>query len=146
MVYYLSFFLLFFVYHQHNIHIVILVYVDDILVIGTHEHFIAALITRLQQHFPLKVSGSLKYFHGIQAIHTSSGLHLNQAKYIHDLLHRVRMIGDKTYTTPYVSGSELSARDGEQLVNPSEFQHIVGALQYCTSPHPNIAYFVNHFC
>jgi len=44
-----------------------LVYVDDILVVGSNSNHIAALITNLKTHFAFRDLGKLSYFLGIQA-------------------------------------------------------------------------------
>jgi hypothetical protein len=36
--------------------------------------------------------------------------------------------------------------NGDPLSDPSEYRHIVGALQYCTLTRPDIAYSVNQLC
>jgi hypothetical protein len=56
------------------------------------------------------------------------------------------MIGAKAYSAPCISGSKLSASSGEPLPDPSMYQQVVGALQYCTLTHPDIAYSVNQLC
>lgn len=45
---------------------VVLVYVDDILIVGTHLHHIAATKTFLSSHFHMKDLGPLRYFLGIE--------------------------------------------------------------------------------
>jgi hypothetical protein len=72
-----------------------------------------------------------------------SGLHLNQGKYIIDLLDRVQMLGAKCYAAPYTSGKKLTKLDGDALPDPTTYHNIIGALQYCTLTRLNIAYIVN---
>jgi hypothetical protein len=53
------------------------------------------------------------------------------------------MTDSKPYKAPCVAGSKMSKFDGELLSNPTEYRHIVGALQYITLTQPDIAYLVN---
>ena len=53
-----------------------LVYVDDIIIIGSHSLVIQTIITKLQHEFPLKDLEPLHFFLGIQASRTAAGLHL----------------------------------------------------------------------
>jgi len=135
-----------FLYHCGAIKLFVLIYVDDIIVTGTHSNVISALIYHLQQEFPLKDLGCLSYFLGIQVTRTSQGLHLSQSKYIADLLSRVHMDGAKPAKSPCGSGAKLSQFDGEQLSDPSLYRHVVGALQYCTLTRPEIGFSVNQLC
>ena len=89
-----------FIYHYGDIKIFVLIYVDDIIVTGTHLEFINSLISRLQLEFPLKDIGPLSFFLGIQATRTEHGLHFCQAKYIADLLTRFHMIRAKAAKSP----------------------------------------------
>jgi hypothetical protein len=133
-------------FHRHPIHLFVLVYVDDIIVTGTHSSAISTLFNKLQQDFAMKDLGPLSYFLGIQAVRDSTGLHLHQSKYIIDLLHRSKMIGVKPYASPCISGSQLSKFDGDPLPDPTPYHHIVGALQYCTLTRLDIALLVNQLC
>ncbi|XP_041003931.1 uncharacterized mitochondrial protein AtMg00810-like [Juglans microcarpa x Juglans regia] len=135
-----------FTHHLENIHVFLLVYVDDILVTSNDRDFITFLISKLQLEFAMKDLGQLTYFLGIEATRNSSGLHLWQTRYIIDLLDRVQLLGIRPYRAPCVSGSKLSKFDGEILQDPSEYRQTVGALQYVTLTRPDIAYSVNQLC
>jgi hypothetical protein len=123
-----------------------LVYVDDIIITGTHPNVISNIITKLQSEFPLKDLGPLSYFLGIQVTRDATGLHLCQTKYITELLHKTNMSGAKPSKSPCTSGSKLSRLDGEALIDPTSYRQVVGALQYCTLTRPEIAYSVNQMC
>ena len=135
-----------FTYHYGDIKIFMLIYVDDIIVTGTHLEFNNSLISRLQLEFPLKDIGPLSFFLGIQATRTEHGLHFCQAKYIVDLLTRFHMIRAKAAKSPCPSGSKHSRYNGESLLDPSEYCHVVGSLQYCTLTRPEISFAVNQLC
>lgn len=56
------------------------------------------------------------------------------------------MVNASPYRAPCVSGTKMSKFDGELLADPSEYRHIIGALQYVTITRPDIAYSVNQLC
>jgi hypothetical protein len=135
-----------FIYVHGNIQIYMLVYVNDILITGTHPRVIYNIIAELQSEFPLKDLGTLSYFLGIQVTRDASGLHACQTKYISELLHKTHMTEAKPSKTPCTSGSKLSKLDGDLLDDPTIYQQVVGALQYCTLTRPEIAYSINQLC
>lgn len=79
-------------------------------------------------------------------VHTLASLHLHQQKYISNLLHRAAMFDCKHIITPMASTTSLSLYDGEPLHDPSVYQSLVGALQYCIITHPDICFAVNKVC
>jgi hypothetical protein len=135
-----------FIFTHGGIRLFMLIYVDDIILTGSHVTSIQSLISKLQSEFPLKDLGPLGFFLGIQATRTAAGLHLCQAKYISDLLHRTQMTGAKPSKSPCSSSIKLSKFDGITLFDPSEYRHVVGSLQYCTLTRPGIAFAVNQLC
>nr|CAN75274.1 hypothetical protein VITISV_043735 [Vitis vinifera] len=108
-----------FIHHTVFDILILLVYMDDILVTGSNP--------KLAQQ-----QGSV--------------LHLNQQKYIVDLLHRTQMEASKPAPTPGSLGRTLCQSDGVLLPDPSEYRRIVGALQYVTLTRPDIAFAVNKAC
>jgi hypothetical protein len=132
--------------HKSNVHLFLLIYVDDIIVTGNSAVAITQLINSLKQSFAMKDLGHLHYFLGIHVQHQSGGLHLSQTKYISDLLDRVHMTGAKPAKTPLPAGSQLTKYAGDPLENASEYRTLVGALQYCTLTRPDISFAVNQLC
>lgn len=64
----------------------LLVYVDDILLVGDYLDLIASTKTTLDAKFIIKYLGVATYFLGLQLYHLATGLYLNLQKYIHNLL------------------------------------------------------------
>lgn len=71
------------------------------------------------------------------------GFHLNQQRYILQLLERAQLIDVKVVTTPFEARKTLPKTLGEPLANPCQYRKILGALQYCTLKKPKMAYSVN---
>ncbi|KAA3476561.1 hypothetical protein EPI10_010535 [Gossypium australe] len=107
----------------------ILVYVDDIIIIGSLSTTIEWFVQLLYDEFSLKGMGDLYYFIGIKVTRSLSGcLHLYQKKYIRDILDRCSMTNAKSVHTPMVSSSTMSKDDGERLEDPTEYRSLAGAL------------------
>lgn len=135
-----------FTFYNGNPYLFLPIYVDDIILTGTNSQALHSVISKFQETFHLKDLGPQSYFLGIQATHDSKGLHLNQPKYVHDLLHRVRMLGAKPSKSLASLHSKLSQFEGEKLTDPTEHRHVVGALQYCTLARPYISLLANKLC
>jgi hypothetical protein len=135
-----------FMRHTTSLHVFVLIYVDDIIVIGSDMSSIEELITNLQREFNMKDLGNLLYFLGVHVLRDSHGLHPNQAKYILDLLDRTDMLGAKPYAAPCISGKKLTRFDGDPLSGPTSYRQVIGALQYCALTRPDIPYSVNQLC
>ncbi|WJZ97522.1 hypothetical protein VitviT2T_016121 [Vitis vinifera] len=132
-----------FIYKSGSIFLVILIYVDDIIVIGTHSKSISKLILSLGHHFAIKDLGSHQYFLGIEVHHSASGLHLSQHKYITNLLARTSMTDSKSFHSPMAFGSAFSIHDETLLEDGTAYRSVVRALQYCTLTRPDIFFIVN---
>ena len=91
-----------FVKHSANGRLAILiVYVDDIVVIGNHEE-ISHLKYLLSKEFEIKDLGHLRYFLGMKVSCSTHGISISQCKYVLDLLQlrETRMSGCKLVETP----------------------------------------------
>ncbi|PKI71201.1 hypothetical protein CRG98_008376 [Punica granatum] len=74
---------------------------------GLQEHLFQSIITALQKEFAMKDFGSLHYFLGMEAHRNSTGLHLTQSKYIHDILACTSMLDCKPVSSPITTRSRL---------------------------------------
>ena len=132
-----------FVLHSDNHHIYLLVYVDDIVVTGNTNIGIQQTLRLLAERFSVKDAEDLKYFLGIEAHRTTSGLHLNQRKYILDLLHKYDMTNAKPVTTPMASSPKLHLHSGITLSDSTKYRRLIGSLQYLQFTRLDIAFAVN---
>ncbi|CAL2268522.1 unnamed protein product [Prunus armeniaca] len=74
---------------------------------------------------------------------TSWALHLNQLKYVHDLLHKSNFLHAKPASIPLAGKFVLTASDVYLLASPTEYHELVGSLQYFTLTRPDISFAVN---
>jgi histone deacetylase 1/2 len=134
-----------FLYNKFGVTIFVLIYVDDIIVISSSDHAISALLKDLNAHFAIKDLGDLHFFLGIEVKRTADSLLLTQAKYAHDLLAKVGMLGCKSAPTPLSPSEQLSLHEGTPLgpEDSSQYISIVGALQYLTLTRPDLSFLVN---
>lgn len=97
-----------FISHNSQDLTLVLVYVNDIIIMGSNNWLIYTLITSLSTWFSLKDLGSLHYFLDIQVTYNSQGLFLSQPKYVCDLLVRTKMDGTKPCNISTLHGQSLS--------------------------------------
>ncbi|RVW70964.1 Retrovirus-related Pol polyprotein from transposon RE1 [Vitis vinifera] len=103
------------VFYHHNSSgqcIYLVVYVDDIVIIGSDQNGIQKLKQHLFTHFQTKDLGKLKYFLGIEIAQSSSGVVLSQRKYALDILEETGMLDCKPVDTPMDPNVKLIPRQG----------------------------------
>jgi hypothetical protein len=93
---------------EQKLTIILAVYVDDMIVTGNNLECIAKFKDRMKTRFKMSDSGELSYFLGIQVQRdrAKKKLHLNQERYIHEILERYRMTDCNPTGTPF----EISVR------------------------------------
>jgi Reverse transcriptase (RNA-dependent DNA polymerase) len=72
---------------------VLIVYVDDIVLIGDDTVEMVRIKGSLAIEFEIKDLGPLRYFLGIEVANSPNGIFLSQQKYILELLHETVMLG-----------------------------------------------------
>lgn len=106
-----------------------LVYMDDIIVIGNSPIHIQSLVTKLNAQSSLKRLSNINYFLGIKVSQTSQGgMFLSQTKYIRDLLEKTNMSEAKSLPTPIVSNMKLTKQGLNYLSDPTYYRLVIGAL------------------
>ena len=88
-----------FLQHAGSSFLALLVYVDDVLLVGTHETHILRARRFLHSTFTIKDLGYAKYFLGIEIARNPHGTYLNQHKYLFDVLYDAGLSKAKSITT-----------------------------------------------
>ena len=120
----------------------ILLYVDDMTIIGGDSGGIHSLQHFLSQHFEMKDLGTLRYFFGLEITSFSDGYYLSQAKYTPNLLSKAGITDNKTIFTPLEYNAKLTPLDGEPISDATRYHQLVGSLIYLTVTRPDISHVV----
>ncbi|GJU21465.1 retrovirus-related pol polyprotein from transposon TNT 1-94 [Tanacetum coccineum] len=126
-----------------------LVYVDDVLITGDSLAEILSLKAGLDHKFTIKDLGLDKYFLGIEICRTKEGTHLNQRKYILDLLTDVGLTAAKPNSSPLPTKLKLSLTKAPKDAHLQAAIHLLKYLKgtvskglfYLVQPHLKITRF-----
>lgn len=136
-----------FVKHDREDVIALLLYADDLILIGSNSSIMQAVIQELNEVFELINMRKLSYFLGLQIQYKEiRDIFINQSKYAKDLIHKAGMDSCKPTTTPCKPHTQMLATKGTLLSDPTEYRSLVGALQYLTFTRPDLSYVVNVAC
>lgn len=132
-----------FVFKENGIHLIALVYVDDILLMGNDKAKIEKVKRQLHSHFSIKDLGYLKYFLGIEVARSEEGIVISQRKYTLDILESCGIEGCRPSNFPMEQNLQLRNNEDSPLVDASKYRRLVGRLLYLTVTRPDIAFSVN---
>ncbi|KAK4392733.1 Retrovirus-related Pol polyprotein from transposon RE2 [Sesamum angolense] len=94
---------------------ILLIYVDDILIIGESELCLKEIKSYLNKLFTIKDLGTSKYYLGVELARSSEGLVITQAKHIKDLITDAGMTQAKLALTPLPTGIKFSTKGGHEI-------------------------------
>ena len=120
----------------------VVIYVDDLIVMGDSDADIDDVKLLLKQKFEMKDLGELRYFLGIEVIRSPGGIWLLQRQYGLDMLSRYGMTGCKPISVPLEQNVKLSSEEGELLEDVTVYRRIAGSLIYMTITRPDLSYAV----
>lgn len=108
--------------------IIVLIYVDDILVIGNNSSKFQLFANKFDNMFSFKGLGDLHYFLGFEVFRDDTGIYLTQRKYILDLLKEFNMLDASPSPTPMVARKNLATNEVKPMQNPSDYRRALGGF------------------
>ena len=121
---------------------IILIYVDDLILIGDLIEEIQQTRENWSVRFQMKELGELNHFLGLEVTTTKEGMFLCQHKYAKELLETFGMSECKPLATPMESNLKLRKEEGKDLEDARMYRKLVGSLLYLTLTRPDIAFVV----
>ncbi|KAL2246506.1 UNVERIFIED_CONTAM: Retrovirus-related Pol polyprotein from transposon RE2 [Sesamum indicum] len=118
----------------------LLVYVDNILLVGTDIAELQKVKNYLHRLFTIKDIGQARYFLGLEIARSSDGIFLAQTKYILDILADTGLQEAKSVSTPLPPGLKLNSEVGSPLPTSDSYRRLIGRLLYLSFTRPNISY------
>ena len=134
---------LFFKQASQGLITILIVYVDDITIIGSNAKESRDLEQHLTKNFDVKQLGPLKYFLGIEFARSSEGILMTQQKYILELLKETKHINCHTNEIPIEANQKLAVLESDPKIELSSYQKLIGKLLYLAYTRPDICYTVN---
>jgi hypothetical protein len=122
--------------------LVLVLYVDNLMVIGCLNSIIDAVKRILHDRFLMKDMGPLYFFLGLKINQYALGIKMSQAKYARDILERFHMTECKSSPTPFLLGVRLEDGGDTPLVENKLYIQLVGSLLYVTHSKPYLSYVV----
>ncbi|MCI06346.1 retrovirus-related pol polyprotein from transposon TNT 1-94, partial [Trifolium medium] len=98
----------------HDSFTVLLIYVDDIVLVGNSMPEITRIKSNLDNQFGIKDLGILKFFLGLETAHSSCGISLCQRQYCLDFLTDTGVLGSKPAPTPLDASTRLHNDNSQQ--------------------------------
>ena len=132
---------LFFKHGDNGKIMALVVYVDDIILMGNDEHEARRLKEELNKEFEINDLGNLRYFLGIEVARSRKGIIISQRKYVLDLLKEIGILGCKVVETPIEVNHKVETIMREDLDRES-YRRLVGKLIYLSHTYPDISYVV----
>ncbi|KAI9166236.1 hypothetical protein LWI28_028602 [Acer negundo] len=107
----------------------LLIYVDDILIIGNDPTSIVVTKKFLHSHFHLEDLGGLKYFLSIEVSAFRNRIFISQRKNALEIIKDAGLLGAAPIDTPMERGLKLLDKS-DLLKEPGQYRRLVGRLIY----------------
>lgn len=129
---------------ENSEHVIICLYVDDLLIFGTSMRIIEFTKSLLKKNFEMKDLGEADVILGMKITRTCDGIFLDQAHYVEKILRKYKYFDCKTACTPFDPQNHLYLTKLDvDVMNQKEYASIIGSLRYATDcTRPDIAYVV----
>ena len=126
-----------------NGYVILCLYVDDMLIVGSDDEMIKSTKAMLSTRFDMKDMGLADVILGVKILRTSGGLVLSQSHYVDKILDKFSNDDSGVARTPIDVNLHMSKNRGES-VSQLEYSRVIGSLMYLMScTRPDIAYAVS---
>ena len=134
-----------YIYNENNDHVIIIIWVDDIVIAANSYKSLNYIKSCLSNKFKMKDMGVLQWFLGIEFIIESNCIKMNQRNYANKILEKFKMSECKPKSIPCdLSMNKLTQKDSTLLQDVTLYRAMVGSLIYImTGTRPDLCYVVN---
>lgn len=138
--------------YNFNHNLVLLLYVDDIVLIGKTQNHIDEVVNILKKCFDIKILGKTKKLLGVEFEFQNNKVLIHQTQYINQVINRFKKFNIPITSLPITKGTIYSKTqcpmsDPElQEIAKLPYRNVLGCLSFIASrTRPDIAYAVNIF-
>jgi hypothetical protein len=129
--------------HKDGDTLILMLYVDDLFIIGSSDRLISWLKTFLHKEFNMTDLGMVKRYLGISFKNVPPGIFLHQCDYALSILTDFGMAQCKSAPSPLPEGLVLVTNMDSPYVDSTYYCKLVGKLIFLTITRPDLAYAVS---
>ena len=107
----------------------IAIYVDDIFCINNNSELRQRLLEDLNKRFKMVNLGEANWILGMKILRAHNKIHIDQEKYLNDILTRFNMAECKTVVTPAIPENKIRTNE-EPYKDKDKYLSLVGSLIY----------------
>ncbi|KAL0320245.1 UNVERIFIED_CONTAM: Retrovirus-related Pol polyprotein from transposon TNT 1-94 [Sesamum radiatum] len=124
--------------------IILCLYVDDIMLIGSSVDIITETKSFLKNKFEMKDMGEADVILGIKLIRSTDGIAISQSHYVEKIIEKFDYQNSRIAKTPYDSSVALFKNENGISVAQLRYSQIIGSLQYLANgTRPDISFSVS---
>ncbi|KAL0313544.1 UNVERIFIED_CONTAM: Retrovirus-related Pol polyprotein from transposon TNT 1-94 [Sesamum radiatum] len=124
--------------------IILYLYVDDILLIGSCVEIIIEIKSFLKNKFEMKDMGEADVILGIKLIRSTDGIAISQSEYIENIVEKFRYHNSRIAQTMYDSSVALFKNENSVAIAQLRYSQIIGNLQFLADgTRPDISFSVS---
>lgn len=122
---------------------ILLLYVDDVYITGSHDSHIASIRAYIQTRFDMSDLGLLTYSLGLEFLFSTSGILITQRQYLREMLTDFGMADCRPVHTPLAEKLKLIPDMSAPSTDPTTYQRMVGKLIFLTHTRPDLSHAVS---
>ena len=127
---------------KDNYIVIIILYVDDLIIIGDNDDQIHHTQEQLKSEFEMTDLGLMHYCLGIEVWQQAGDIFISQRRYALEILKAFGMTECKPINTPIEANLKLPLEDGSPLVDTYKYRKLVGSLMFLTNTRFDISFAV----
>nr|KYP53166.1 Retrovirus-related Pol polyprotein from transposon TNT 1-94 [Cajanus cajan] len=131
---------LLFSYIKREVSLHVLIYVDDLIIVGFSHDAVVKFKQYLSDCFHVKDFGALKYFLGLEVARSLDGLLFSQRKYSLVFISKAGLLGAKLVAPLMEQNHNLARSEGELYSKLERYRQLVGHLIYLRITRPKLSY------
>ncbi|KAA3486889.1 retrovirus-related pol polyprotein from transposon tnt 1-94 [Gossypium australe] len=123
--------------------LIVSLYVDDLLVIGSNSKLVDDFKRQIQVVFEMLDLGEMTYFLGLEVIKTCEVIFIIQKAFAMRILRRYDMENCKSVNIPISQREKLVSNEDIKRLDETSYRSLVGCLLYLTTSSLDIMFFVS---
>ncbi len=129
--------------HQERQILIVMLYIDDLIIIGNLKEKIVWLPVQLVNKFKMTNLGQLRHYLSIHFSFTKEIMFMSQIPYIEDILQMFRMAKCNATKVPIAKNTNFTTYMSGQKVDGTTYRKMVGKLIYLVNTRPNIKFSIS---